>query len=330
MKIKSSKSSLFALTTLITLGIVWGTGYSIARFAMLNGVSPLGYGFWQSLGPAIVLGCIAAYRGKLPTPAKNTLTYYLVCGLTGIVIPNTTMYFAAPHLPASILAMVVNTVPIVAYPLALAARLESFNWQRMAGIILALIALMFIILPDSSLPSPEMANWVLLALITPVSFAVCSIFIARFQPANLDSLTLSVGMLSVSSMLLIPLVISTHSFYMFHLPLTMPDGVIILEILLSSLGYLLFFKLIRIAGPVYYSLVDTIVVLTGLFWGHVIFGEHLNQWTSLAVYLILMALLLVTRQQRSAASTKKGNGNEDLLSRIIQSVNLSLMIISIN
>lgn len=301
MQNTAKTSPFFALTTLVILGIVWGTGYSIARFAMMNGVSPLGYGFWQSLGPAVVLGCLAAYRGKLPTLSKNTTPYYFMCGLTGIVIPNTVMYFAAPHLPASILAMVVNTVPIVAYPLALFARLESFNWQRVAGIALALIALMLIILPDTSLPSPEMSRWVLLALITPVSFAVCSIYIARFQPSKIDSLTLSVGMLSVSSALILPLVIGTHSFYLFHFPLTMPDGVVILEIMLSSLGYLLFFQLIRIAGPVYYSLVDTIVVLTGLFWGHVIFGEQLNQWTSLAVYLILMALLLVTRQQRNAA-----------------------------
>jgi drug/metabolite transporter (DMT)-like permease len=301
MQTTAKTTPITALTTLIILGIVWGTGYSIARFAMLNGVAPLGYSFWQSLGPAIVLGGLAAYRGKLPKFAKNTFLYYLICGLTGIIIPNTIMYFAAPHLPASILAMVVNTVPIVAYPLALLARLESFNWQRIAGIALALLALMFIILPDSSLPSPDMSRWVLLALITPVSFAICSIYIARFQPNNIDSLTLSVGMLSISSVLLLPLVISTHSFYLFHFPLTMPDGVVILEVLLSSLGYLLFFRLIRIAGPVYYSLVDTIVVLTSLFWGRVIFGEQLNQWTSLAVYLILMALLLVTRQQRNAA-----------------------------
>lgn len=267
---------------------------------MLNGVSPLGYSFWQSLGPAIILAIIAAFQGKLPALSKETLNYYLVCGLTGIVIPNTTMYFAAPHLPAGILAMVVNTVPIAAYPLALIARLEVFNWQRVAGMILALTALMLIILPSNSLPSPDMVPWVLFSLITPLSFACCSIYIARHQPANLGSLTLSVGMLMLSSLLILPLVVTTHSFYSFHYPFTMPDGVVILEILLSSLGYLLFFKLIRSAGPVYYSLVDTIVVLTGLFWGRVIFDEQLNQWTSIAVYLILVALLLVTRQQRKA------------------------------
>ena len=52
----------------------------------------------------------------------------------------------------------------------------------------------------------------------------------------------------------------------------------------------------------FYSLVDTIVVLTGIFWGYMIFGEVLNRWTGMAVCLILIALLLVTRQQRQAAN----------------------------
>lgn len=299
MLLKNSKL-LISFLTLLLLGMVWGTGYSIARFAMINSVPPLGYSFWQSLGPAIILCLITAcYRKSFKFSTVHT-RFYLVCGLTGIVIPNTSMYFAAAHLPASILAMVVNTVPIVAYPMALFARLEAFNWWRVAGILLAFCGLMLIILPQSSLPSPDLVPWVLSILITPVSFALCSIYIARFRPQNSDTLSLTTGMLVFSSLLLIPLVFLTHSFYVFNFPLSVPDWIILLEIILSSIGYLLFFQLIKFAGPVFYSLVDTIVVLTGIFWGYIIFGEQLNIWTAAAVSLILIALLLVTSQQKYA------------------------------
>lgn len=295
---KNQANKLTSLALLMMLGMIWGTGYSIARFAMTNGVPPLGYSFWQSLGPALIIGLLSMYTTRDTTMSVSRTRFYLVTGLTGIVIPNTTMYFAAPHLPAGILAMIVNTVPIIAYPMALFAKLEKFNWERMTGIMLALLGLMLIILPSSSLPSPEMVPWALSTLITPLSFAFCSIYIARFRPAGSDSLTLSAGMLIFSSIMLLPLVIMTDSFYIFHLPLTMPDWVVLLEIVLSSVGYILFFQLIKIAGPVYYSLVDTIVVLTGLFWGRMIFNERLNNWTFAAVFLIVMALLLVTRHQR--------------------------------
>ncbi len=291
-------NKLSSLVLLILLGTVWGTGYSIARFAMTNDVPPLGYSFWQSLGPALIIGILSLCSTRRITMSAERARFYLVTGLTGIVIPNTTMYFAAPHLPASILAMIVNTVPIIAYPMALIARLEIFNWERMIGIFFALLGLMFIILPKSSLPSPEMVPWALSTLITPVSFAFCSIYIASYRPKNSDSLTLSAGMLIFSSIMLLPLVIMTDSFYMFHAPLSTPDMVVLLEIVLSSIGYILFFQLIKIAGPVYYSLVDTIVVITGLFWGRIIFNEHLNPWTFAAMFFIVIALLLVTRHQR--------------------------------
>lgn len=296
---KISKS-LLSLLILITLGVVWGTGYSIARFAMTNGVPPLGYSFWQSLGPAIIISLISILQKKAISFTTSSTRYYLICGLTGIVIPNTSMYFAAAHLPASILAMIVNTVPIVAYPMALLARLEIFNWQRMIGILLAFCGLILIIVPKSSLPSPDLVPWVLATLVTPVSFAFCSIYIARYRPANSDSLSLAAGMLIFSTLLLTPMIYLSQSFYWFNLPLSTSDWVILLEIALSSIGYLLFFHLIKIAGPVYYSLVDTIVVITGIMWGYMIFNEQLNQWTATAVCLILVALFMVTRQQNNA------------------------------
>lgn len=303
------KSPATPFTILILLGFIWGTGYSIARFAMTNGVHPLGYSFWQSLGPAILIS-IFSLKASENLSSKLTvshLRYYFICGLTGIVIPNTNMYFAASHLPAGILAVMVNTVPIIAYPLALLARVESFNWLRFAGICSAVSGLMLILLPKTSLPSPHMLPWAISVMLTPLSFAFCSVYIARFRPENSDSISIAAGTLMFSTLMLVPLVMFTHSFYLPHLPFSMADKVIILEIILSSIGYLLFFQLIKIAGPVYYSLVDTIVSLTGLMWGYVIFNEKLNQWTTPAVILILTALILVNCKNRTNNSTAPTN-----------------------
>jgi drug/metabolite transporter (DMT)-like permease len=290
-----------ALSLLVILGMIWGTGYSIARFAMTNGVPPLGYSFWQSIGPALIIGFLTACRRQTVKLSNIPYQFFFVCGLSGIVIPNSIMYFAAAHLPAGILALVVNTVPIVAYPMALSVGLEKFNWKRMIGIIFALFGIMTIIIPKSSLPDPNLAPWVLLTLITPLSFAFCSIYIARFRPAEIDTLTVTAGMLITSSIMLLPVVLLTGNFYWFHMPLLTPDWIILIEIALSSIGYVLFFQLIKIAGPVYYSLVDTIVVLTGLAWGYMIFNERLNEWTAIAVCLILLGLFVVTRQQNQVA-----------------------------
>jgi drug/metabolite transporter (DMT)-like permease len=295
---QTSHNPWLPITLLLLLGTIWGTGYSIARFAMTHGVNPLGYSFWQSVGPALLIGLFAAMRSK-PTTSTPPYRYYFICGLTGIALPNTNMYFAASHLPAGLLAVIVNTVPIMAYLMALVMRVESFNPLRLIAVGLALGGLMLILIPKTSLPSPFMIPWILSALITPLCFAFCSVYIARHRPSNSRSLSLAAGTLLFSSLLLTPIVLGSQHFYWFHFPLTTPDWVILLEILLSSLGYIVFFKLIKIAGPVYYSFVDAIVAMTGLFWGYVIFHEQLNIWTGTAIMLIIFSLILVNKRQYS-------------------------------
>lgn len=290
--------STTALTLLLLLGFIWGTGYSIARFATVNGVSPLGYSFWQALGPAFLLFFLTKTTGLQKTTHFTAhWQYYLICGLTGIVIPNTNMYFAAAHLPAGILAVIVNTVPIIAYPLALFLRVESFQPMRFFAVILAITGLSLIVLPGTSLPARDMAPWAITALLTPFSFAFCAVYIAKYRPITGDSLSHAAGTLIAASLLLIPFVLITKQFYFFHFPLQTQDYVILLEMLLSSIGYVLFFQLIKIAGPVFYSLVDTVVAMTGLFWGYMIFHETLNVWTTPAVIFILCALLLVIKEK---------------------------------
>lgn len=283
---------------LLFLGFIWGTGYSIARFAMTHGVNPLGYSLWQSIGPALLIGLLAYSQNKTAPIQTAHWRYYFICGLTGIAIPNTNMYFAAPHLPAGLLAVIVNTVPIMAYMMALLARVESFNLLRLTAVLIALAGLMLILIPHAGLHSPLMTPWVLSALITPFCFAFCAVYMTRFRPKNSNSLSLAAGTLVFSSLLLTPIVLLSGHFYALHLPLTAPDWVILLEILLSSLGYILFFQLMKIAGPVYYSFVDTIVAMTGLFWGYLIFDEKLNFWSGTAVALIICALIIVNKQQK--------------------------------
>lgn len=116
-----------AITLLVLLGFIWGSGYSIARYAMTHGVAPFGYAFWQSLGPTVLLIIfLKLKRIKLALQLRH-IVFYVIAGLLGIVIPNSNIYITAAHLPAGILAVVVNTVPIFLYPLAFLFAQERFS-----------------------------------------------------------------------------------------------------------------------------------------------------------------------------------------------------------
>ncbi|HHF7344779.1 TPA: DMT family transporter [Legionella feeleii] len=290
----SNSKTLLAIILLIMLGFIWGSGYSLAKYAMTNGVPPLGYAFWQALGPALLLLLTSFITQNNTILQPRNWPFFLICGLAGIAIPNTNMYFIAPHIPAGLLAVLVNTVPLLVYPLALAAGQERFDVWRILALVLGMTGILLIIAPDNG---HLFSSWTLLALISPLCFALCSIYIAAYQPEKLNALQAASGMLLAASLLLTPIVIQQQAFYPLSTPFTTAKQVVLLEIILSSLGYILFFQLVRLAGPVFYSLTGGMVALTGLFWGFVVFNETPNYLQSLAIFCVISALFLVSWRQ---------------------------------
>lgn len=290
------KHFLLPVFLLLLLGVIWGSGYSIARYAMTHGVPPLGYSFWQSLGPAIVLLVLCLIKEGGLKLQPRYLRYYLIAGLLGIALPNTNMYFAASHLPAGILAVIVNTVPIVMYPLALLARQEKFAWGRLLGVAVGVVGIMMIVGSGWSMPEGEVIKWVLITLLSPLFFAVCSLYNVHDRPADSSSLALATGMLVCSAIVLAPLVIDTHQFYPLN-SFSLPNMAVMLEIILSSIGYVIFFQLLKVAGAVYYSLVGGVVAITGLIWGWLLFAEVPHLMVYFAVLLIIVAIVLITYLQ---------------------------------
>jgi len=285
---------LKSVSLLILLGFIWGSGYSLAKYAMTHGVPPLGYAFWQSLGPALLLTLIGMLRKQNQLLCRKYWRYFLSCGLVGIAIPNTNMYFISSHIPAGLLAVLVNTVPLLIYPMALMYRLEKPDIWRCFALLIGMSGIVFMITPAFA---GMFTGWSLLAMLSPLAFAVCSIYIARHQPPEMSSLQAASGMLFAASLLLTPLVIQQQAFFPLTAPYTLAKQVVLLEIVLSSIGYLVFFMLIRLAGPVFYSLTGGMVALTGLFWGYILFSEKPSSMQAIAISCVITAIFLLSWRQ---------------------------------
>ena len=285
-----------SLKLLILLGFIWGFLFSLAKWVMTNHVHPLSYALWQAAGPLFLL---------LPFVAKNfhikailtSWRFFLFTGIFGVVIPNVNMYFCAPHLAAGTLGIIVNMTPLIVYPLAILARQEVFKGLRLFGVMIGIAGLLLVLLPSFSFQTFSLSPWLFLAFLTPLSLALCTVFIAKFFPKNCNPITLTIGMLSVAALVLAVLVTATHHVYLLTFPLTPIDWIILASIILTATAYIILFELIKRAGPVFYSFTSCVVVLTSLFWGRLIFNEKITSWTFLGLILIIYAISLVNRTQ---------------------------------
>lgn len=302
---------MYVFFLLVLLGVCWGASFTLARYATTHGLSPLLYAFFHILGPFVLLIVINICKSKVENIKKNTYgrsaifgynvirkytKFFLVTAFIGMLLPDLNKFFLAQHVASGSLGVITNTVPLFIYPLALIMREETFSWWRFLGVIIGVLGVLLLMGNGSHLFA-KINPWLFLALLSPLSYALASVYIVRNNPCELSSIELCLGMLFYATLLLLPLAIMTlpHQLsivFTWHLGL-----VVILEILLTTFGYILLFVVLRKFGSVCYSLTDGIVAVTSLCFGIMFFAERFNQWAFLGVLLILVGIAFILKKQ---------------------------------
>lgn len=292
---------LVPVAMLLALGAMWGSTFSISKLGIAEGIPPLAYGFWQCVGAAAILVVLAPFRrlaGGLG--GRRALVFGCVAGQLGIFLPNVVFYYAVQHIPAGLMTVVVTTSVPLTYLFALLAGLEAVQRRRLAGLALGFAGATILIGGGVALPDPAAYPFLLLAFLTPAFYAANSVYSGAFRPEGCSSHLLAIVMLVSAA--------AGQGLFMLLLGQTWLPGAATpaadlalgAQVLVSAVAYVLFFETIRRAGPVFFSQVGYIVVVTGIFWGWVFFGETFGPWLYVAAGLILGGLALVNRRPDTA------------------------------
>ena len=173
------------IVILFLLGVTWGGTIPLTKVAVSTGHHPLGLMTWQLAISVVVLTVLVKVRSSSIRFDRPALGFFLIIALTGTVLPNGFSYWSAAHIPAGVMALVIALVPMFALVIALAIRLEKFEWTRAGGVLLGAGAVALIVLPDTSLPDPSKVGFVLIGLIAPFFYGVESNYVAVRQPDDI-------------------------------------------------------------------------------------------------------------------------------------------------
>ncbi|HEY1385802.1 MAG TPA: DMT family transporter, partial [Dongiaceae bacterium] len=231
------------------------------------------------------------------------LRYYLVNGLLGFAIPGPLLFWVAPHLPVAVLTLMIPMAPLLTYVLILAMRKERFDGWRALGVVLGIVGVGLIVLPKGSLPEPGLVGWVLLGLAASCFYALQNVYIAMHSPPDADVLTQTTGMLILGGLIAIPLAIGLNGFLWPVFPMTVAVKAAAAMLLINAAMMLMFVWVVRAIGPVFASQTANVIVLAGVFWGWVIFGEVLSQWVWSAILAMAVGVALVTLRPAAPTGT---------------------------
>ena len=278
---------------LVLMGAIWGITPILGKIVMSAGHRPFGILLWTVVLAAVLSGAATYARGKRLPIRWDVFPLYLGISLLGQVIPHWMTYTAVGELPAGIVSILLAVVPMFALPIALGLKLENFNVIRFIGILVGAISVVMIVAPDTSLPDPTKAGFVLLVLVAALAYGGEGNYLIWYGNKGLDSMQILFGSSIISLIIVVPLTLMTGQMIS---PFQIWDSthyLIVFSGLISWATYVSYIWLIGQAGPVFASQVAYLVTAFGVGWSMLILAETYSIWIWMAFVLMMVGISLV-------------------------------------
>lgn len=288
----TSRRTFLVWIVLLVIGVAWGLTGPLSKLAVSTGNHPIGITFWNTVIGVIVLTTLLLATGKRLPLSRHHVFFFLVCGLLGTALPSSVSYKAYEYLPVGVNLIIISLVPMATILLALPLGLEKLDPGRFAGLLLGIIAVIMIAAPDTSLPDPGMAKWVILPVIASICYAAENVFIAKANPGDCDALTIMCGLMWGGFFLITPAMIASGAWFDIS-TLGAPELATLGISLLHIIAYFGYIWLIGKAGPVFAAQVAYVVTGSGVVFGMMIYDEQHSPWIWAALCLMFVGLTLV-------------------------------------
>ena len=284
---------LLSWLTLGALGGIWGLTIPLTKIAVSSGHQQLGLIFWQAAIATILLGTVVMISGRR---VGLNRARFLTCGviaLAGTILPGLCFYKASANLPAGVMAITISLVPMFAFPIALALGNERFQLMRFLGVLAGAAAIFLLLGPETALPDPTAAIFVLLAVASPLCYGVEANFVGKFGLAGLQPVETLFWASLMAVVTTAPLALATGQWVDLWTVWAAPEFALITISVMHAVAYVMYVWLVGRAGAVFSSQVAYLVTGFGVFWSMLLLGETYSGWIWSSLIVMLCGLSLV-------------------------------------
>ncbi|MTI16611.1 DMT family transporter [Rhodobacteraceae bacterium RKSG542] len=274
------------------LAFIWGGAFFLAKLSVSE-VPPILLVFFRVSIAGVCLWMIVALRGSALGLTLAILPNFLVLGMLNNVIPFGLLFWGQQSIGAGLASVLNAFTPVFTMVLAqLFTSNEKLTPLKLGAAFLGVLGVAVMTGVDAFTGSSDTVLPQLACLGAALSYATAFIFIRRM--ANVPPLTLAIGQLTSSTLILLPIVLLGGDIAVAtNISWEIWGAIAALAVISTALAYLIFFRLISMGGSTNTSLVTFLVPVSAILLGTAFLDERLalNQWTGIA--LIMLALLLI-------------------------------------
>jgi len=293
-----------AALMMAALATVWGGSFFLVEIA-LNHVPPLTITLHRVAWALPVLFLVIRLRGIAIPRSPRIWGAYLVMGALNNAIPFSLIFWGQTRIDSGLAAILNGTTAVFAAVVAgLVLADEPLTPRKIIGALFGLAGVAAVMGPGA-LAGLDPANLAQLAILgAALSYALASVWgraMLSGTPPEMNAL----GMLTGSTLLMLPLVLLTDGAPTLALPLGGWAALLALSTLSTALAYLLYFGILARAGAANLMLVTLMIPPVAVALGAGVLGERLSPGAIAGFALIALGLVVTDGRAMSRLGQRR-------------------------
>jgi len=263
--------------------VIWGVPYLFIKVAVDAGVAPT-FIAWARVALAAVLVVPLALRRGALRGLKSRGPAIAAYTATEIAVPFVLIPLGERYITSALTAILIATMPLLVAAISFwVSPADRPGGLRLLGLVIGLAGVVALLGIDVAGKREELWGS-LLVLLATLCYAIAPLIVSR-RLADLDPLGPVAASLVLAAIVLLP-------FGLTSMPRTMPPpaalgAILVLGVLCTALGLLVFFSLIAEAGPTRASVITYVNPLVAVLGGVLALGEHVGAMSMAGLALIL-------------------------------------------
>ena len=269
--------SALAWFLLVTLSVLWGGSFFFVGVAVAE-IPPLTLVTLRVAIAAAMLWAALPLLGTAPPRGARAWGAIAVMGLINNVIPFTLIVWAQQTLPSGLAAILNATTPLWTVLVAHAfTREEKASPGKLAGVLFGFAGVAAMMGADILGGAAAAGAATAAMLAATFSYACAGVFGRRFRAIGVAPIQAALGQVSASSIIMLPLALAIDRPWGLPVPSAAAVAAVLgLAALSTALAYVLYFRILALAGAVNLLLVTFLIPVSAILLGVVVLGEALE------------------------------------------------------
>ncbi|MBZ0216023.1 MAG: DMT family transporter [Fimbriimonadaceae bacterium] len=296
----------FVWGMLILLSVLWGATFLYVEIA-LEELPPFSIVFLRVSIGALGLYVFMLFRGLRMPGGARLWTSFLIMGLINNFLPFSLIFWGQTEIGAGLAAILNATTPLWTVLVAhFFTGDERMSVNRMIGALIGFAGVAVLIGPEL-LGEFGVGIWGQVAvLLAALSYAFAGVFGRRFH--DVPPVCTAAGQLTAATILMLPVVLIYDRPWTLEMPGQVTwAAVLALALLSSSLAYILYFQILKLAGATNLLLTTFLIPVSAVLLGYLVLGETLALRQFAGMVLIGFGLIAIDGRLLDAMRRRRAN-----------------------